>query len=278
MSDEQPDGVTEAAAGKLRVALMVAGQTGQVMAQAHAQRQREAAAESADALRQAERQLEAQRAMDRAKLHGTRREAWWRDAQPEALADAWRTAETWREDPTMQPLREHVRERLVERGIDPENVTPDADAYREALLAQAERLRAEAAAKRTQGSAAGIEGAELAVLASDDLLDALQQHEGAAGAGSDTAVSELEERALDADHIGADAALEYDSAERRELMAASLTAKGVGTEAIAARLVADVSFAEPAREAVVATVNAGTGKAAPPKAAMGRVRDHGLSR
>lgn len=229
---DQADGIDEALEATLRVAMTVAGRMAETRARAREQQQRDAQAASQQDGRELAARLTAERAAARAALAPVEREEWWQRAQPAEIAHAWETANAWKEiDPdvarTVDRLRGQVRERY---GLDVENLAADPSAVAAALAAR-DRDDRSAIAERANARSEQTEATLL--LAAADRAD----HD--AETGQRDAV---EDAGL---HV-------YDSAERREQLAASLESSA-DAETIEAGVVADTNQAHPARDAVAAT-------------------------
>lgn len=228
MADE-PDGVDEAFESILRVGLTVAGRVGEQLARAREQAARTAQAASEQDARELRNRLTAERAAARAALAPVEDRAWWDNAEPQTVAQAWETARAWQEvDPDARRAAGRICDEVRTRyGVDIDDLQADPAAVREALE---RRELAERDAQHAQAESAR-DDAEAARLISDaDRADRRDDPQGSA---------ELLEQAGDL----------YDTAERRRDLAASL--EGVADEeAVEARVLADTSQGRPAQEAV----------------------------
>ena len=229
----EPDGINEALAGTLRVALTVAGQVAEQLARAREQALRRAQGESEQQARQLQARLEAERSAARAALAPVAREQWWKTAAAEDIARAWETAQAWQHvDPTARQASERIHDELRGRfAIDTRDLRADPAAVRAALAARS-AATAGAGAERARGRDEEAEAAVL--LAGASRADAAQAAAAAARRGS----------ALATDHL-------VEAAGRDELADAL---EGVADgETIQARVLATANQARPAAEAVTVT-------------------------
>lgn len=234
---DQTDGIDEALEATLRVALTVAGRVAERIARERQQQLRDAQAVSEREARELQSRLDAERQAARAALAPVEREEWWQRAQPQQIADAWETANVWKDvDPDARRAADRIEHEVRGRhGLDVRELGADPAAVRAALE---QRDQARDAASDERATAAGEEAEAAQILAAGGGLgDAEQQH----------AEQESEPP--------------YDSAERRRELATAL--EGVAdAEAVQARVLADVNQAQPAAEAVAARPGRG-GKARP---------------
>lgn len=231
------DGVHEFMQGQLRTAVLVACQVGEALARARERALRESEGvdrEHAQALRE---RLAGERAADAALLRSGATPGWADSAPAEQVVEAVQATAKWQgQDPEAGAARRELWQWAKDQGVDLEVMQSDIDRARAALQERVDGLRA-SAAERTD------EGATLVAMAADDLQEALERGGTASAYG--------------AAHEG-DAQTEYDSAERREALAARLQSAGVPDEAVDAVVVADRSQALPATEAVATVTRKGT--------------------
>jgi hypothetical protein len=224
----EPDGINEALSGTLRVALTVAGQVAERMARAREQAARDARAASEHEARELQARLDAERAAARAALAPLTREEWWRHAAPNDIAQAWETAQAWRDlDPVAQQASERIHTEVHARyQLDTRDLRADLAAVRAALAA-----REGAAAQRSRSDEEETE--TVALLAGANRLDVAQ----------DADRQDNRSAGGDADHLT--------EAASREDLARGL--QGVAdAETVEARVVAATNQARPAVEAVTA--------------------------
>jgi colicin import membrane protein len=217
---QEPDGINEALAGTLRVALTVAGQLAERAARTREQAARDARAHGEQQTRELRARLDAERAAARAALAPVAREAWWQRAEVDEIARAWETAQAWRElDADARHAAERIHDQLHARyAIDTTDLRADP-----AALAAPERADRERA--RDERHEAAV------LLASADRADA-DQH-------------------ARRDHEPPDAADHVTEPAGREILAAAL--HGVADEeTVEARVIAATNQAQPASEAVTA--------------------------
>lgn len=276
---EETDGIEEAFKGQLRVLVTVAGQVGERLARAREEALRNAQARSEQEHRELQSRIEAERRAARVEMANVHRSDWWDRATPEQIGRTYQLARAWsQEDPeavrTEQRVRDEVRARY---GIDVNDAGADPEAVRQRIrveLDRAERDRAGGDAERGRSAAEHAEAQRLLDQANqeDQRADTVR-----AAAEGETPLGPLrpytdEERASprigmsneEAQRLNLwaeegstrsgvardEAALRYDSAERREGTARDLEAQGIDRETVATRMRADVSQAKPATEAV----------------------------
>lgn len=229
MSMHEPDGVHDEMRNQLRVALTAGGRLAEMAARQRQQALHDAQGESAQRARELQGRLDSERGAARAALAPLEREGWWERAEPRDVAEAWRTAQTWRDvDPVADRAAQRIRTQLRSRyDLDVDELGADPAAVSAAVQA-AEQARDRAAVQRGRGDG---EFTEAVLLAGDAGVDERTGHEDHA----DLDLGDAEEL--------------YDSAARRERLAASL--EGVAdAETVQARVVADSAQGRPAAEAV----------------------------
>ncbi|QOT19882.1 hypothetical protein [Paenarthrobacter sp. YJN-5] len=269
----ESDGIDEAIEGLTRVGLTVAGRLGEQLSRAREQAMRQAQAAEEQQARELQSRFDAERAAARAQLAPVKDERWWDTASDGSIVKVHATAKAWKDhDPIAQDAAAIIREQVQRRfGVDADN--PGADeAMVAAVLNDVERKRGQAAGERNRGQGETLEATLLMAEAAredrqrerdhaappaEDLEKAkawlLETNPAAAQdwrqrhGFSDTVAEEkrLERdlvadwtKAQDAAPAGDEAEINYDSAERRQALAASL--EGVADrEAVQARLSAD---------------------------------------
>lgn len=275
MSENDADGgVEESTNAALRTALTVAMQIAEKFSRLREEMLRDAERRDAAAAREMAARFEAQRGAAVAELAVVDRPEWWDNATVSDIARVAETAETWcgfddRAAAAADTIGREVQDRY---GIDVSSLIAQerakaAEERTEALqlIAEADRLdnraqdapvpgetatnvvaplEAQALAYDAAADRGGEDGKapdELRDLASDARARE-QLHRDAA---PDISASEQPSEATAA---RADVGNSYDSAERREAFAASLSDKGVSAGDVKARLRADVDQARPATE------------------------------
>lgn len=278
---EETDGIEEAFEGQLRVLVTAAGQVGEQIARGREEALRRAQAQSEQEARELQSRLAAEQRAARAELANVHRSDWWERATPEQIGRSYQIARAWaQDDPEAVRAEQRVRDEVRARyGIDVTDAGADRDAVRQRIrleLDRAERERANADTERERSAAENAEAQRLLDQANqeDQRADAAR-----AAAEGETPLGPLrpytdEERAslrigmsneearrlnLWAEESSTrsrvardEAALRYDSAERREGTARELESRGISEETVATRMRADVSQAKPATEAVKA--------------------------
>jgi len=224
--EDQGDGIDEAFDAALRVGLTAAGRMAERIAREREQHQRDAQARSQQDARELQARLDSERGAARAALAPVEQEQWWQSARPEGIAEAWQTANAWKDsDAEAQQATDRIGRELQERhGIDTNQLGADPTAVRDALE---RRDEARLAADRPRAQARGEHATAAALLAEPDTDQALPpEHE---------------------EHQRGE--LHYDSAQRREELAEQL--EGVGDpESAQARVLADRNQARPAHQAI----------------------------
>lgn len=245
---DESDGIEDAFAGQLRIAITAAGRAGEMIARAREESARRAQAASEQQARELASRFETDKQLARVELSPVYQSQWWDNATPEQIGGAYTTARAWAgEDVEAVRAEQHIRDELHARyGVD--NAAGDAAAVRDALE-RADRERRHTDEQRRKASAEEIEAA------------ALLRH-------ADAADRDAESQSIAA---RGEPAVGYDSAERRQATARDLEQRGVSQEAIAAKMRADVSQAKPATEAVKSTP-ARAAKARPGRARGAKVQ------
>ncbi|WP_454778754.1 hypothetical protein [Georgenia muralis] len=277
---ETSDGIEEAFEGAMRVAVTVAARTGELLARAREEQQRRTAAVDEQRARELTERLRAEQAAARAELAPVFRTEWWERAGVEDVQRAYTTAKSWagREpeaDRAAARIRDEVRSRY---GVDVDSAAADPELVRVALE-RAEARRAEAERERARASEDQVEAQLLVAEAgrADQAAEAARaaaEHEPEDVREEAAIQAELEPtRAMAAREAGKD---NYDSAERRQALAADLARRGIDQETVAARMTADVSQGTHPS----AAVKAAAGKKAPKarKNRSSKQRQHELSR
>ena len=285
----ESDGIDEALEGMSRVALTVAGRLGEQLARAREQELRRAQAAEEQQARELQARFDAERAAARAQLAPVMDNLWWDTATGRDVERAHEAATAWKDhDPAARDAAEVIRDQVQRRyGLDVDNLGANEATVAEAL-AKAERDREQAEQEHRAGRDENAQAVQLLAEADredrkraeavdrpskEDLDEALawlretkpieahnweQRHKFA-----DSVAEEKDmERRLITDWTAAranhrpeqlrdEAGATYDSAERRQELAASLEG------------VAD-------REAVQARLNADQDQGTPPSAAVGK--------
>ena len=241
MADES-DGIEEAFDGQLRIAVTAAGRVGEAFARAREEAARRAQAQSEQAARELSSRFEAEKRAARVELGGVYRSDWWDKATPQQIGGALTTARAWgTEDPEAQRAEGRIRDELRTRyGVDVDNTGADPVAVQAAV--EAEQLRRQSDTER-QGLGLLDGAAEAARDRGDAAPDEAEREQAQVQA-------EREQNRAEATREKAEPL--YDSSERRERDADKLEQRGVGKEAVSAKMAADVSQGKPATEAVKA--------------------------
>ena len=248
---EEPDGVNEAVEGNLTIALTVATRAAETLARVMADRAREAAAASEAGSRQLQGRLDAERDAARSSVAGVDTDQWWARAQPEQVAAAWQTVQTWQGiDPELAQAGRQIAGQVQARyGIDVAETQFGPGAIRQAL---AEQNTARAGPEDQRRRAGRGSGEAVALMVEADLAEADRQPGGAGAAEQDAVVA-------------------YDSPARREDLAAGL-GKIAEPEVVSARMLADTAQAQPA-SAAVGTPAKTPGRARAVRAPLGRAAE-----
>lgn len=230
----ESDGIEDVFEHHLQVAVQGAARMGEMIAYQRAGQARQAEASSV----QEARELQARRAAEwqatRADLAATTRAEWWDRATVEDIAHTYQTATAWAPvEAEAGRYRDSMREQIRQRwGVDVDGAVDETAVARRIT----DELDRQAEMERTRANQEVVEAA------------ALMEH----AERVDRAAEERDDRShqIDAEQFRDDAGLVYDSAERRDALAAELTRKGVDEKAVEARVTADVGNAKPAAEAV----------------------------
>lgn len=222
MSDS--DGIEEAIEGMSRVGLTVAGRLGEQLARAREQELRRAQAAEEQRAGELQARFDAERAAARAQLAPVMDNRWWDTASGRDVERVQETATAWKDqDPAARDAAEAIRDQVQRRyGLDVNNLGADEASVAKAL-AKAERDREQAEQERRAGRSDQAQTVQL--LADADREDRDREQD----------VTEENHRP---EALREEAGLKYDSAERRQDLAASL--EGItDREAVNARLSAD---------------------------------------
>lgn len=230
------DGIDDAIAGVMQVALTAAARVAEQAAKAREAELRNAQARSEHAARVIAERQAAERVAARAALSSVHRADWWVAADRDRIVRAYETARAWSQiDPEAvraeQRIVNEVRDRFgvdLDRTADPREAGPAIDA--------SERARADAAKERT--AAHGDRAEAVGLVAAADAADRAAEAGGERTAEQDRG-----------DELRRGAELAYDSAERREALADSLE-QVENPVAVEARVRSDVAQGRPATEAV----------------------------
>lgn len=304
----ESDGIDEALEGMSRVGLTVAGRLGEQLARAREQELRRAQAAEEQQARELQARFDAERAAARAQLAPVMDNRWWDTATGRDVERVHEAATAWKDhDPAARDAAEVIRDQVQRRyGLDVDNLGAN-EATVAAALAKAERDREQAEQERRAGRDENAQAVQLLAEADredrkraeavdrpskEDLDEALawlretkpieahnweQRHNFA-----DSVAEEKDmERRLIKDWTAArdnhrpeqlrdEAVATYDSAERRQELAASL--EGVADrEAVQARLSADQDQGTPPSAAVAKAPRA-TAKASKKRGLIGHMK------
>jgi hypothetical protein len=151
----EPDGINDALASQLRVALTAAGQLAERAARARQQAAQHAQAASEHHARQYASRLDAERALARAAVAPVHASQWWEHATLDDIAHAWETARSWQDiDPAAHDAAEHISQQLRDRyQLDTRDLRADPEAVRAAL---SQRERSDHDAQREHVDAAAL--------------------------------------------------------------------------------------------------------------------------
>lgn len=229
----ESDGIEDVFEHHLQVAVQGAARMGEMIAYQRAGQARQAEASSV----QEARELHARRAAEwqaaRADLAAVTRAEWWDRATVEDIARSYQTASAWAPvEAEAGRYRDTMRDQIRTRyGVDVDGAVDETAVARRIK----DELDRQAEIERTRANAEVAEAA------------ALMEH----AERVDRAAEEHDNRAqrLEAEQLRDDSGLVYDSAERRDALAAELRRKGVDGKAVEARVTADVGNAKPATEA-----------------------------
>ncbi len=231
----ESDGIEEAIEGMSRVGLTVAGRLGEQLARAREQELRRAQAAEEQQAREFQARFDAERAAARAQLAPVMDNRWWDTASARDVERVHETATAWKDhDPAARDAAEIFRDQVQRRyGLDVDNLGADEASVAEALT-KVERDREQAEKERHTGREENAQAGQL--LAEADREDRDREQD----------VTEENQRPRS---LAEEAGLKYDSAERRQELAASL--EGVpDREAVQARLSADQDQGTPPSAAV----------------------------
>jgi colicin import membrane protein len=231
----ESDGIEEAIEGISRVGLTVAGRLGEQLARAREQELRRAQAAEEQQARELQARFDAERAAARAQLAPVMDNRWRDTANARDIERAHETATAWKDhDPAARDAAEAIRDQVQRRyGLDVDNLGVNEATVAEAL-AKAERDREQAEQKRRGGRDENAQAVQLLAEAGREDRDREQD------------VSEENHRP---DALRDEAGSKYDTAERRQVLAASL--EGISDrEAVQARLSADKDQGTPPSAAV----------------------------
>lgn len=282
----ESDGIEEAIAGQLRVAVTAAAQIGQAIATARENALRRAAAVSEQEARELRSRLDAERQAARAEVAVVDRAEWWDRSTPEQIGRTYQTARAWQsEDSDIARAEQRMSAELRDRyGIDTRDTGANPDDVRQLIRLQAEhaeRDRTNADAERARSAAEEAEALRLLALADQEDQRANEARAAAEFEPDpnerERAQAEAEQRDTTADNARADGKDVYDSADRRASTAAALEQRGIESETVATRMRADVSQAKPATAAVAGGKTKAT-KARKTRGRSAQVQRTGLGR
>ncbi|BCW62831.1 hypothetical protein [Arthrobacter sp. StoSoilB22] len=251
-------------AGITRVGLTVAGRLGEQLARAREQTLRRAQAAEEQQARELQARFDAQRAAARAQLAPVKDERWWDTATGRDIERVHETATAWKNhDPAARDAAHTIKEQIQKRyGLDVNNLSAD-EASVATALANAEHDREQADKERSTAREENTQATGL--LAEAEREDRHRQQD----------VTEENQRP---EALRDEAGITYDSAERRQELAASFD--GIADkEAVQARLAADQDQGTPP-SAAVANAPGRTPKARTTRGAGGQTKflQKGMSR
>jgi colicin import membrane protein len=228
----ESDGLDEVVETMLRTGLTAAGRIGEELARAREQRVRVAQAAEEQQGRELRARLEGERAAARAQLAPALDARWWDSAKAEDMVHVHQTATAWKgQDPMARSAADVIREQVQQRyGIDVDTLGADGAA----ALNEAASAKTQAQDERT--AAAGDSAQAGRLLAEAERADKAQRE----SVDADNAKPEP---------LTDEAAVTFDSAERREAFAKSLD-HIADREAVEARLAADRNQATPPADAL----------------------------
>lgn len=233
MSEVASDGMDEAVAGAVRVAVSASSAAAAQLARLRERSAREAQERGQDAARDFAQRREAQWQDTRAQLSPVMQDQWWQDASPQDIGRAYANAKAWEGREDAAPFADRIRDEVRQRyGVDvdaaggehlAERISPESDSDLQREEAQQDRAEAERL----------MEDADRAERESH----------------SDDPHRGLEEqgRAVNAE---ADARAMYDTAKRRASMAEEMHSSGIESDVVEGRMRADTGQGAPAAEAV----------------------------
>ncbi|MDZ8173235.1 hypothetical protein [Microbacterium xanthum] len=255
MADES-DGIEEAFDGQLRIAVTAAGRIGEALVRAREDAARRAQVQSEQEARELSSRFEAEKRAARVELGSVYRFDWWDRATPEQIGGALTTARAWgSEDLEAVRAEGRIRDELRTRyGVDVNNTGADPAAVQAAV--EAEQLRRQSDTERQRSATEQAEAVALSRQA-DEADRTAEASRDTADTAPDEGEREQAQMQAEREQGRAEATREkaeplYDSAERRERDAEKLQQRGVGKEAVTAKMAADVSQRKPATEAVKA--------------------------
>ncbi|MEW1808305.1 hypothetical protein [Pseudarthrobacter sp. NPDC080039] len=231
----ESDGIEEAIEGMTRIGLTIAGRLGEQLARTREQELRRTQAAEEQQARELQARYDAERAAARAQLAPVMDTRWWDTATGRDIERVHETATAWKDhDPAARDAAEAIRDQVRRRyGLDVDNLGANEVSVAEAL-ARAERDREQAEQERRTGREEDAQAVQL--LAQADREDSDREQD----------VTEENQRP---EALTDEAGMKYDSAERRQELAASL--EGVADrEAVQARLSADQDQGTPPNAAV----------------------------
>ncbi|GAB2722719.1 hypothetical protein ACX801_20980 [Arthrobacter bambusae] len=231
----ESDGIEEAIEGMSRVGLTVAGRLGEQLARAREQALRRAQAAEEQQARELQARFDAERATARAQVAPVMDNRWWDTASGRDVERVHEAATAWKDhDPAARSAAEVIRDQVQRRyGLDVDNLGAD-DASVAAALTKAERDREQAEQERRAGGDETAQAAQLLAEAAREDQDREQD------------ITKENQRP---EVLREEAGIKYDSAERRQELAASLESVA-DREAVQARLSADQDQGTPPSTAV----------------------------
>lgn len=271
----ESDGIGESFDEQMRIGAMAAMQVGERIARTLAEQRRRTQEQTQQETARQQQRLDAERRSALVDLAVVRNSDWWKDAQPEEIADKYALARGFRdEDPEIARHEEFMRGELKQRyGIDT-NERQDVDP--KALQDEIQRIetnRADPARQLETGDAAATHREQLDRATQDeraatDREQAREFDERAKAAEQRARESErqaetetdpdrsreLHEQAArdqqEAETLRGDANHSYDSAERRNATAGTMREQGGDQQQIDTAMRNDIAQGRPAHDAV----------------------------
>lgn len=263
MSETHP-GVEDEVEHALRLGLATAAQLADRVTRARQELTRDAQRRFEDEQRRLEVRFRAEGASAAARLSVVERPEWWNHASPQQIVSVYELAHQWRDDqPRAATAADTIAQQVQDRyGIDVTSPDADANELRSALA----RVEIDRASASNPAAAAADRPDDLATSVAaivradrrDAILEAAVDETASRDQGADATL--FGNRAT---QESTNAGPAYDTLDRRNATAAQMREAGLSEESIAVAMRADISFARPAADAVIAERSA-------PHATVGR--------
>ncbi len=223
----------------LRMGLQIASRFAEQMARAREQQIRNAQAQSEQAARELRARLSAERSAAEVGLRPVMTEKWWNESGPDQIADNWQTARAWQDHSQVAAqAADRIRQEVQSRyGIDVDN--PGVDPR------QVDQLLRDAEASKNAGNNEQDLADRDRRMASDLMAEAERLDRDRDLLGTD-----IDDNSTPSDDLREQAEVEYDSADRRDVLASDMRDAGVDKEATGARMCADLDQGKHPRGAV----------------------------